>query len=442
MTATQPTVFADLRSRINSGPNEAGLLGIAFSPTFATDGRVYVSYTAPSSMSPVNLRSRLSRLRSTDGGLTAAPATEEILFAVDQPFENHNGGHIAFGPDGFLYFGLGDGGSGGDPGNRAQNKTLPFGKLLRFDVSGATGYAIPSTNPFATGGGLREIYAWGLRNPWRFSFDAATQRLWLGDVGQDAFEEIDLIELGGNYGWRIREGNHCFNPATGCTSTGLKAPVAEYGRTEGISVTGGFAYRGTAIPALLGQYLFADFGSGRMWALADNGNGSFTRRLVHDTTLNIASFAQASTGELFVVDLMGGGISKIIAEPCEDPTEMPDAGVTLDASTPDAPSTVTLRDVYSTVIAPRCAPCHTTGMSGGLAMPNAQAAFGALVNHASTSTACGTTLVVPGSLSSSVLWTRLTGTSPCGPVMPLFAAPLSASHLELVRVWITGGAVF
>jgi glucose/arabinose dehydrogenase len=429
-----PTVFADLRARVNAGPQEAGLLGLAFSPDFASDGRVYVSYTAPSASSPANLRSRLSRLVSRDGGLTIDPASEEILLSVDQPFENHNGGHIAFGPDGFLYFGLGDGGSAGDPGNRAQNLSSPLGKLLRIDVSSATGYAIPTDNPFAGGGGLHEIWAYGLRNPWRFSFDSATGALWLGDVGQDRTEEIDVITRGDNYGWRVREGDHCHNPASGCASAGLVAPITEYGHGEGISVTGGFVYRGSDIPALAGQYLFGDFGSGRFWALGDE------RRLVATTSINVSTFAEAQDGEIYAVDF-GGGIFRLVGRPCGG-GGAPDAGPAAEPDGGVSGGDLTFRTLYDSVLAPRCAPCHTQRAFGGLGMPSAAAAFEALVGVGAATSACaGSDRVAPGDAAASVLYRKVSGEALCGSPMPP-GAPLSAAQIDAVRAWIDAGAAF
>lgn len=262
-SAATAATFIDLRSRVLSG-GEQGLLGMAFDPQFATNGRVYLSYTADGPR-----RSVLSRFRSLDGGQSLNAITEEVLLTVPQPYSNHNGGHIAFGPDGYLYFGLGDGGSGGDPQNNAQTTTNLLGAMLRIDVNGPAPYGIPGDNPFAAnprcanGSGTApcpEIYAWGLRNPWRWSFDRATGALWAGDVGQSAREEIDRIERGGNYGWRYREGTLCYNPSSNCPTVGpggepLIDPVAEYGRTVGASVTGGYVYRGSAIPSLVGRYL-------------------------------------------------------------------------------------------------------------------------------------------------------------------------------------------
>ena len=186
--------FLDIRSRVNSTPGEAGLLGLAFHPRWAQNRQAFVNYTAPSSASPANLRTTISRFTSADGGATLNPASEQVLLTVEQPFENHNGGSVVFGPDGLLYLGLGDGGSAGDPFGNAQNTSSLLGKLLRIDVDLGTPYRIPPLNPFANGGGLPEIYAYGLRNPWRFSFDRATAALWLGDVGQDTWEEVDVIE--------------------------------------------------------------------------------------------------------------------------------------------------------------------------------------------------------------------------------------------------------
>jgi uncharacterized repeat protein (TIGR03806 family) len=299
---------------------EGGLLGMAFHPSWATNRRAYLSFTEGSPMVSV-----VARFTSTDGGLTLNPTTREDIIRIDQPFDNHNGGQIAFGPDGFLYIALGDGGSGGDPLGSAQDTTDLLGSLLRLDVDGAPPYAIPPDNPFAGGavcsadhgisaGHCPEIYAWGLRNPWRFSFDSATGDLWAGDVGQGAREEIDLIQRGGNYGWDCREGTTNYSsPAPSCNvETALAPPVHEYGRSLGSSVTGGYVYRGAELPALVGRYLFADYGSGRIWRLAPNGGGFVSEELL-DTTLSIASFGEGNDGELYVIDIAGGGLHKIVA---------------------------------------------------------------------------------------------------------------------------------
>jgi len=227
---------------------------------------------------------------------------------VAQPFENYNGGMLAFGPDGYLYIGLGDGGSHGDPGNRAQHRRLLQGKILRLDVNGARPYAIPPDNPFADGGGRPEIYAMGLRNPWRFSFDRRTGALFAGDVGEGRIEEINRIIRGRNYGWRIMEGSLCFRPAN-CRRTGLTLPIHEYRHNHGrCSVTGGYVYRGRAIRGLTGTYLFADFCSGEIFGLRGR-----VASLLLDTTLPIASFGEDEAGEVYVVNLREGAIYRIVS---------------------------------------------------------------------------------------------------------------------------------
>lgn len=302
-------VFADLRTRVESGPNEAGLLGMAFDPDFADNGRVYVSYTREGSP----LVSILSCWLSRDNGQTLDLASEQVLLSVPQPYGNHNGGDIHFGPDKLLYYGLGDGGAAGDPEQNGQNTRTLLGSLLRLDVSGDKGYKIPPSNPFAQGGGRAEIFAYGLRNPWRWSFDRQTGDLWLGDVGQNRWEEVNRIVAGGNYGWNLREGSHCYSGD--CRRPGLIEPVAEYSHAEGCSITGGYVYRGKNIPALVGVYLFADYCSGNIWGLfADSstsqGQTSYTRRLLVHTDLNIASFGEDRQGEIYIIDL-GGKIFRL-----------------------------------------------------------------------------------------------------------------------------------
>ncbi|MEP7243406.1 MAG: PQQ-dependent sugar dehydrogenase, partial [Gammaproteobacteria bacterium] len=317
---TTTTTFVDLQGRVNSSFSEGGLLGMAFDPSYATNGRVYLSYTHNPTSGGV-LESRISRFTLSGGVLD--PASEQVLLTLGQPYENHNGGNIAFGPDGFLYAGFGDGGNGGDPGNRAQNRSLLFGKLLRLDVSGTGAYTTPADNPYAgnarcaTGTAVGtascpEIYAYGLRNPWRWSFDRAapTPDIWLADVGQNNWEEVDRIERGGNYGWRFREGLHCYNPSTNCPVTANGAPlidpVAEYDHTLGQSITGGYVYRGTAIPSLVGRYIFGDFGSGRIFALIPDSGGTLQRTQLLASGLGISSFAQGNDGELYVLNYGSG----------------------------------------------------------------------------------------------------------------------------------------
>jgi uncharacterized repeat protein (TIGR03806 family) len=304
--------------------SEGGLLGMAFHPDWATNRQAFLSFTEGSPMV-----STVARFSSSDGGATLSAGTRANIIRVPQPtgLDNHKGGQIAFGPapDRFLFFGLGDGGGGGDPESTAQDTTDLLGSMLRLDVNGGTPYAIPPDNPFASGsicdlrahtvsaGNCAEIYAWGLRNPWRWSFDSATGDLWLGDVGQGTFEEIDRIQVNGNYGWDCREGTSAYSsPAASCSSaSGLIDPVHQYGRSLGFSVTGGYVYRGSALPGLVGNYLFADYGSGRIWRLVPGGSG-FTSEELLDTSLSISSFGQGNDGELYVVDIAGGGLHKIV----------------------------------------------------------------------------------------------------------------------------------
>lgn len=290
--------------------NEMGLLGMAFHPDFASNGYVYLSYT-----SPVGGRvSRVSRFSLDATGQALNPASEQIILSVAQPYTNHNGGQIAFGPDNYLYIGLGDGGDGGDPHGHGQNTNTLLGSMLRIDVGdgSSSGYTIPADNPFVSSGGKAEIFAYGLRNPWRWSFDRLSGELWLGDVGQNTYEEIDIISKGGNFGWNIMEGAHCYNAAS-CDPTGLILPVAEYDHSQGFAVTGGYVYRGSEITFLQGQYLYADYATGRIWALQQTGPTHYTSTELLDTALNIASFAEDHDGELYVVNL-GGSIHRIAGD--------------------------------------------------------------------------------------------------------------------------------
>ncbi len=298
-------LFADVRDRIDDGPQEAGLLGLAFHPGYAHNRRVFLSYTAPGDP----LVSILAEYRTRAGGRLEADS-ERVLLRVAQPYGNHNGGHIAFGPDGFLYLGLGDGGAAGDPHGHGQNPRTLLGSLLRLDVDSSRPYAIPPDNPFASGGGRPEIWAFGLRNPWRFAFDPDGGALWLADVGQDAWEEIDLIVRGGNYGWNIREGAHCFRTRR-CRREGLVDPVAEYGHQYGCSVTGGEVYRGRALPALHGWYLYADYCSGRLWGFDTARRPVQPVLLLEHPGLRPAAFGRGPGGELYVADHGGGRIFRL-----------------------------------------------------------------------------------------------------------------------------------
>jgi uncharacterized repeat protein (TIGR03806 family) len=310
--------FINIIPQVNSTFDETGLLGMAFHPNWQTNHQVFLFYSAHDPTSPHDLTSTLSRFTSTDGGKTLDKSTEQVLFRLQkEPADNHNGGNVAFGPDGDLYFGLGDGGGAGDILNHAQDTQQYFGKMLRVDVDHGTPWAIPPDNPFADGtGGKPEIYAWGFRNPWRWSFDNATGLLWAGDVGQDHFEEIDIVKNGLNYGWHVREGFHCFNPATNCSNQGFTDPIVEYDHTQGIAVTGGYVYRGTALQGLVGNYLYADFGSGFMWSIPASAGQPGAPRPTAVKLLasgkNISTFGQDLDGELYIADL-NGGIYKIVA---------------------------------------------------------------------------------------------------------------------------------
>jgi uncharacterized repeat protein (TIGR03806 family) len=309
---------------------EGGLLGMAFHPQYAANDQVVFSFTETGPSGAVPLISRIARYTTADNGATFTTSSRENILSLNQPYTNHKGGNVAFGPDGFLYIGFGDGGSGGDPQGHAQNTKDLLGDMLRLDIDHGTPYAIPSGptgNPFASSpmcpadfnAGTQncpEIYAWGLRNPWRWSFDSATGDLWVADVGQNRYEEVDRLQRGGNYGWNCREGTHPYTdttPAASCaTATGLIEPVVDYDHSVGNSITGGYVYRGTALPALVGHYVFADYGSGRIWRLDANGSGGYTMVELIDTALAIASFGQGNDGELYVVDIAGGGLYELV----------------------------------------------------------------------------------------------------------------------------------
>lgn len=301
--ALLPTPFLDIRDRVESG-GEKGLLSVAFHPNYETNRRFFVDYT---SRRGGQLKTIIAEYKvSAIDPNVADPTSERVLLEIDQPFSNHNGGLVKFGPDGMLYIGMGDGGSGGDPLGHGQNLNSLLGDLLRIDVDRGTPYTIPPDNPFVGRADAKgEIWAYGLRNPWRFSFDRCTGRLFLADVGQNRWEEVDLIEKGGNYGWNIMEGAHCFRPPTGCNTTGLKLPIAEYDHSLGCSITGGYVYRGKQYADLVGRYFFGDFCSGRLWALTETASGSWTMTELLQTGLSISSFGEDQEGELYIVDYNG-----------------------------------------------------------------------------------------------------------------------------------------
>ncbi|HAB53929.1 MAG TPA: hypothetical protein DCE80_17425 [Ignavibacteriales bacterium] len=297
--------FLDITDSVSSG-GEMGLLGLAFHPNYENNGYFYVNYTKSS---PYR-RTLIVRFQVSNANPDSADrSSSKILMEIAQPFSNHNGGQLAFGPDGYLYIALGDGGSGGDPQGNAQNKSSLLGKLLRIDVDqtqGSINYAIPLNNPFKnnTQGFKEEIYAYGLRNPWRFSFDSPTGRLWCADVGQNAWEEIDLIVKGGNYGWRCYEGNHNYD-LSGCTDTNYIFPVWEYSHSDGVSITGGYVYRGPNLPDLYGKYIYGDFGTRKIWALSYDGINPPTNKLLLTSSVSIASFGVDINNELYVVGYNG-----------------------------------------------------------------------------------------------------------------------------------------
>lgn len=309
--AVAATPFLDISSKVtNSG--EMGLLGLAFHPSYAQNRKFYVNYVRTNAGQRQTVIAEYLTT-STDANV-ADPNSERIMLVQNQPFDNHKGGQLAFGPDGFLYIGLGDGGSSGDPNGNGQNTQTLLGKMLRISVDPpfATGkqYGIPGDNPFFASGGLPEIWAYGFRNPWRFSFDSSGGRLFVGDVGQNSFEEVDLVTKGANYGWNVMEGTHCFNPSTNCNQTGLTLPIHDYPRTDGTTVIGGYVYRGTAVTNLPGAYVFGDFGNGKIWMLQQN-NSTWTRTDLLSSGKQISAFGRDSSGELYVVDITGS-IFKIV----------------------------------------------------------------------------------------------------------------------------------
>lgn len=295
--------FLDLTTVVNANGSEQGLLGLAFHPRYRENGRFFVYYTAR------NGDNTVARYQVSASPDAADAASGAVLFAQPDPAGNHNGGMLAFGPDGYLYVGLGDGGSAGDPWGNGQSRATLLGKILRLDVDGGEPYAIPPTNPWPNTPDVRpEIWAYGLRNPWRFSFDRASGDLYIADVGQNAYEEINFQPAGSpggqNYGWDTREGQHCFR-AESCPSEGLTDPVAEYSHDLGCSVTGGYVYRGAALPALQSAYVYGDYCSGRIWALRRDSAGAWQQRDLLATGLSISGFGEDEAGELYVLDLAG-----------------------------------------------------------------------------------------------------------------------------------------
>lgn len=306
------TVFLDIANKVESG-GEKGLLGLAFHPDYKNNGFFYVNYTRGNPLETVISRFKVS---ASDPNV-ADPKSEVVLLTYRQPYDNHNGGKVAFGNDGYLYIAAGDGGSGGDPGNRAQNRKELLGKILRIDVNKPAGnhpYSIPADNPFKENkeGFREEIYAYGMRNPWRFSFDHPTGALWAGDVGQNKIEEVDIIENGGNYGWHIMEADECFE-SDNCDKKGLIEPIWSYhqGSETGHSVTGGYVCHDKNLPELNGKYIFGDFVSGNIWALTYAGKKAVKNELLTRLSDGLSSFGQDSNSNLYVLAYGEGKIYKI-----------------------------------------------------------------------------------------------------------------------------------
>jgi glucose/arabinose dehydrogenase len=312
--ALLPDAFLDISGAVSAG-GEQGLLGLAFHPDYPDDPRFFVNYTDQAGDTRVS-----SFTVDPSNPDRADPGSEVQLLFIAQPYANHNGGAVAFGPDGYLYIGMGDGGSGGDPHGNGQKLGTLLGKVLRIDIDGQSGdqaYGIPNDNPFlSTEFALPEIFATGLRNPWRLSFDRETGDLWIGDVGQNAWEEIDVARAGTsgqNFGWNRMEGAHCFRPADGCDQSGVTMPVAEYSHTDGCTVIGGYVYRGTAQPALTGGYVFGDYCSGQIWAIDPAGDQSREPTPVEQSGAQISSFGEDEAGELYVTDIRAGQLLRVVA---------------------------------------------------------------------------------------------------------------------------------
>lgn len=334
---TTAELVVDLRDRVSSGASETGLLGFAFHPQFAENGRVFLSYTTQDG----GLLSVVSALQSPDGATLDASSERRVL-TQEQPYANHNGAPVAFGPDGHLYVGFGDGGAAGDPLGAGQDTDTLLGKILRLDVDGGDPYAIPADNPFATGGGRPEIYALGLRNPWRMAFDPPTGQLWVGDVGQDAWEEVNRVERGGNYGWNPKEGFECYAD-TPCDGP-YQDPVVVYGhdREGGRSITGGAVVRGEALPGLDGLYVYADYWNGRTWALTTDPltGAPAPTVLVEGTGVNPVGFALGPRGEVYQLDHNGGLFRLVEATPgagADFPTRLSETGC-MDPADPSRPA--------------------------------------------------------------------------------------------------------
>ncbi|HRC62510.1 MAG TPA: PQQ-dependent sugar dehydrogenase, partial [Dehalococcoidia bacterium] len=303
-------VLLDLRGEVLRGGNEEGLLSVALDPAFPARPYLYAYYSAANPRRTVLSRFEVANDRADAG-------SKLVIMEQPQPFSNHNGGAVRFGPDNMLYLGIGDGGSEGDPSGNGQNLGVLLAKIVRIDVrnaSAARPYEVPRDNPFAGQAGARpEVWAYGLRNPWRMAFDRTDGRLWVGDVGASSVEEVDVVQRGSNYGWNRMEGDRCYSPRTGCDRSGITMPVATYTHDEGCSITGGVVYRGRELPALVGWFLYADFCSGRVWAVPAAG-GEQRELFRDDSERRIASFAEDEAGEVYLL-VHGGAVLRLRAGP-------------------------------------------------------------------------------------------------------------------------------
>ncbi len=397
------TPFLDIRARVGSTAGEQGLLGLAFAPDYATTGHFFVNYT--------NLTgdTRISRFTRGATADAADPASELVIYSAAQPFSNHNGGCVKFGPDGYLYCALGDGGSGGDPGNRAQNLGSPLGKILRFDVRAATAavpFVVPPSNPLiGVAGALPEIWAWGLRNPWRFSIDAVTGDVWIGDVGQGLWEEVDMVpatmsnnQL--NFGWRCYEGAHAYNVSGACgPMSDYRAPVFEYDHSQGQSITGGFVYRGARYPTLVGRYVVADYSSGKLWTLAPDATGVGFIGTPNLTTQNgLVAFGEDSRRELYAADINTGRILRVGAT---GGTPLP-TGLSTDA-------VAAALQVFPNPATSQCRVVLPAGMSGSVTVEVLSLVTGQLLHQAVLTAAAGETTLDVSGLAAGLYAVRAVG---------------------------------
>ena len=318
-SVSNPKVFLDISDRVSQNGSETGLLGMAFHPNYVNNKYFFLDYTT----SALPLRTIVARYSVSASNPDSALKSSELIFlTVNQPYPNHKGGKLAFGMDNCFYIALGDGGSAGDPNNNAQNRSVLLGKILRINVDSATNgnnYSIPPDNPFYgnTQGYRQEIFTWGMRNPWRFSFDPPTARLWCADVGQDEWEEVDILYSGKNYGWHLMEGFHCYNPPSGCDTTGLTLPIIEYQHLSGnCSITGGYVYRGTELTALVGQYIYGDYCTGRVWSLSYDSINPPVNTLLVNAGFPISTFGLDENKALYACKYgTTGAIYKLTGTP-------------------------------------------------------------------------------------------------------------------------------